>query len=137
MRFRRGRVYEYNGPREKQNIIDFMKEQNKLPSTEKTHMLGITNNMGRLETTVVGYFKGKSDLYDEFVMGANEMRGSYRFMHTFDEEIAKSFNVPPDTVAIYQPEIYWTEFENKTYTLSKKSATTRKSSNSSGKIPFP
>ena len=23
--FRRGRVYEYNGPREKQNIIDFMK----------------------------------------------------------------------------------------------------------------
>jgi len=121
--FRRGRVYEYNGPREKQNIIDFMKEQNKLPSTEKTHMLGITNNMDRLETTVVGYFKGKSDLYDEFVVAANEMRGSYRFMHTFDEEIAKSFNVPPDTVAIYQPEIYWTEFENKTYTLSKKSAT--------------
>jgi len=121
--FRKGRVYEYNGPREKQNIIDFMKEQNKLPSIEKTHMLGITNNMDRLETTVVGFFKGKSDLYDEFVVAANEMRGSYRFMHTFDEEIAKSFNVPADTVAIYQPEIYWTEFENKTYTLSKKSGT--------------
>ena len=121
--FRKGRVYEYNGPREKQNIIDFMKEQNKLPSIEKTHMLGITNNMDRLETTVVGFFNGKSDLYDEFVVAANEMRGSYRFMHTFDEEIAKSFNVPADTVAIYQPEIYWTEFENKTYTLSKKSGT--------------
>jgi len=121
--FRKGRVYEYNGPREKQNIIDFMKEQNKLPSIEKTHMLGITNNMDRLETTVVGFFKGKSDLYDEYVVAANEMRGSYRFMHTFDEEIAKSFNVPADTVAIYQPEIYWTEFENKTYTLSKKSGT--------------
>jgi len=121
--FRKGRVYEYNGPREKQNIIDFMKEQNKLPSTEKTHMLGITNNMDRLETTVVGFFNGKSDLYDEFVVAANEMRGSYRFMHTFDQEIAKSFNVPADTVAIYQPEIYWTEFENKTYTLSKKSGT--------------
>jgi len=51
------------------------------------------------------------------------MRGSYRFMHTFDEDIAKSFKVPADTVAIYQPEIYWSEFENKTYTLSKKSAT--------------
>ena len=39
--FRKGRVYEYNGPREKQNIIDFMKDQAKPPSEEKNHMLGI------------------------------------------------------------------------------------------------
>jgi len=121
--FRKGRVYEYNGPREKQNIIDFMKDQSKLPSAEKSHMLGVTNNMDRLETTVVGFFKGKSDLYDEFIVAANEMRGSYRFLHTFDEEIAKSFNVPGDTVTVYQPEIYYSEFENKTFSLSKKSAT--------------
>jgi len=121
--FRRGRVYEYNGPREKQNIIDFMKEQVKLPSEEKTHMLGITNNLDRLETTVVGFFNGKSDLYDEFVVAANEMRGTYRFLHTFDVDIAKSFKVPPDSVVVYQPEIYWSDHENKTYTLSKKSGT--------------
>jgi len=121
--FRRGRVYEYNGPREKQNIIDFMKEQVKLPSEEKTHMLGITNNLDRLETTVVGFFNGKSDLYDEFVVAANEMRGTYRFMHTFDVDIAKSFKVPADSVVVYQPEIYWSDHENKTYTLSKKSGT--------------
>ena len=121
--FRRGRVYEYNGPREKQNIIDFMKEQVKLPTEEKTHMLGITNNLDRLETTVVGFFNGKSDLYDEYVVAANEMRGTYKFLHTFDVDIAKSFKVPPDSVVVYQPEIYWSEHENKTYTLSKKSGT--------------
>jgi len=121
--FRKGRVYDYNGPREKQNIIDFMKEQMKLPSEEKSTALGITNNLDRLEATVVGYFNGKSDLYDEFVVAANEMRGTYRFLHTFDVDIAKSFNVPPDTVAVYQPEIYWSPYENRTYTLSKKSAT--------------
>ena len=121
--FRQGRVYEYNGPREKQNIIDFMKEQVKLPSEEKNHMLGITNNLDRLEATVVGFFNGKSDLYDEFVVAANEMRGTYRFLHTFDTEIAKSFSVPPDSVVVYQPEIYWSPYENKTYTLTKKSAT--------------
>ena len=121
--FRKGRVYEYNGPREKQNIIDFMKEQMKLPSEEKSTALGITNNMDRLEATVVGYFNGKSDLFDEFVVAANEMRGTYRFLHTFDADIAKTFNVPPDTVAVYQPEIYWSPYENRTFTLSKKSAT--------------
>ena len=60
--FRRGRVYEYNGPREKKNIIDFMKEQVKTPSEEKTVAQGITNNLNRLEATVVGFFNGKSDL---------------------------------------------------------------------------
>jgi len=121
--FRKGRVFEYNGPREKQNIIDFMKVQNKLPSEEKTHMLGITNNLNRLDATVVGFFNGKSDLYDEYIVAANEMRGSYRFLHTFDEGIAKSFNIPPDSVVVYQPEIYWTEYENKTHVLTKKSGT--------------
>lgn len=121
--YRKGRVYEYNGPREKQNIIDFMKEQSKPPSEEKNHMLGLTNNMDRLEVTVVGYFKGKSDLYDEYIVAANEMRGTFKFMHTFDEEIAKSFKVPQETVAVYMPEIFWTPYENKTYTLTKKSAT--------------
>jgi len=121
--FRRGRAYEYNGPREKQNIIDFMKEQVKLPSEEKTHMLGITNNLDRLEATIVGFFNGKSDLFDEFVVAANEMRGTYRFLHTFDVDIAASFKVPADSVVVYQPEIYWSQYENKTFTLSKKSAT--------------
>jgi len=121
--FRKGRVYEYQGPREKQNIIDFMRDQAKPPSEEKNHMLGITNNMDRTEVTVVGYFNGKSDLYDEYIVAANEMRGTFKFMHTFDADVAKSFDVPQETIVVYMPEIFWTEYENKTYTLTKKSAT--------------
>jgi len=121
--FRKGRVYDYNGPREKDNIIEFMKEQNKPPSEEKNHMLGITNNMNRLDATVVGFFKGKSDLYDEYIVAANEMRGTFKFMHTTDVSIAEQFKIPPETVAVFQPEIAWTPYENKTYHLTKKSAT--------------
>ena len=44
-------------------------------------------------------------------------------MHTFDEDIAKSFKIPTETVAVFQPEIFWSDYENKTYTLTKKSAT--------------
>lgn len=37
--------------------------------------------------------------------------------------MAKSFKIPTETVAVFQPEIFWSEYENKTYTLTKKSAT--------------
>ena len=46
---RKGRVYDYNGPREKANIIEYMKLQNKIPSDEKTTFQGIMNNMDRWE----------------------------------------------------------------------------------------
>ena len=121
--FRRGRVYEYNGPREKENIITFMREQFESPSEQKDHMLGLTNNMDRLDITVVGFFKGKSDLYDEYIVAANEMRGKFKFMHTFEESIAASFKVPQESVVVYHPEIFWSPYENKTHALSKKSAT--------------
>jgi len=121
--FRKGRVYNYNGPREKQNIIDYMKEQARPPSDEKNHMLGITNNMDRTEVTVVGFFNGKSDLYDEYIVAANEMRNTFKFLHTFDPEVANSFKIPQESVAVFMPEIFYSEYENKTQVLSKKSAT--------------
>ncbi len=71
----------------------------------------------------MGFFKGKSDLYDEYIVAANEMRGTFKFMHSFDPEVAKSFKMEQETVAVFQPEIFWSPHENKTYSLTKKSAT--------------
>jgi len=120
---RKGRIYDYNGPREKANIIEYMKLQHQSPSQEKTTFQGIMNNMDRLEATVVGFFKGHSDLYDEFIVAANEMRGNHKFLHTMDEKLAEQFGFPLDTVAVFQPEIYKSAYENQTYSLSKKSGT--------------
>lgn len=121
--FRNGRVYEYKGPREKDNIVTFMRKEAEAPSEEKKHFLGISNNLDRNEITVVGFFKEDSDLYDEYMVASNEMRGTWKFMHTFDEEVAQSFGFPLETVAVFQPEIFWSKYENKTYHLTKKSAT--------------
>merc|ERR1739844_494988 len=123
MGFRKGRVYNYNGPREKKNKNPDAKFGDIETSEEKTHMLGISNNMDRTEVTFVGFFNGKSDLFDEYIVAANEMRNTFKFMHTFDADVAKSYNVPQESVAVYMPEIFWTEYENKTHVLSKKSAT--------------
>ena len=72
---------------------------------------------------VVGFFNGQSDLYDEYMVAANEMRGTWKFMHTFDESVAKAFDLPLETVAVFQPEIFWSKYENKTYSMTKRSAT--------------
>jgi len=100
-----------------------MKEQSKSPSIEKTTVQGIQNNMDRLEITVVGFFAGKSDLYDEYVVAANEMRGTFKFIHSFDAEVAAGFKVPQESVVVFQPEIFHSPYENSTFTLTKKSAT--------------
>lgn len=57
------------------------------------------------------------------MVAANEMRGTWKFMHTFDESVAKAFDLPLETVAVFQPEIFWSKYENKTYSMTKKSAT--------------
>ena len=49
--FRKGRVFEYKGPREKDNIIEFMKKEAQDPSEEKKHLLGISNNLDKSEIT--------------------------------------------------------------------------------------
>ena len=49
--FRKGRVYEYKGPREKDNIVTFMRKEAEAPSEEKKHFLGISNNLDRNEIT--------------------------------------------------------------------------------------
>ena len=77
------------------------------------HVSGITSNMERTEVTIIGFFHKKSDMFNEFIVASNEMRGAFRFMHTFDEEIAKSFNVPLETIGVFMPEIFWTPYENK------------------------
>jgi len=73
--------------------------------------------------TVVGFFNGTSDLYDEYMVAANEMRDTFKFMHTFDPSIAAAFNIPVETVSVFQPEAFWSKYENKTLLLHKKSAT--------------
>jgi protein disulfide-isomerase A4 len=73
--FRKGRVFEYKGPREHRGIVDHMKELAR-PASKIVSSLGeLKSAMDRTETTVVGFFSSKSTLYEEFMAAAEEMRG--------------------------------------------------------------
>ena len=73
----RGRVYEYKGPRDKENLVHYMREQSRPPSEEKTYKLAIDNAMSRSEVTVVGFFNKDSHLFKEYMTAANVMRGTF------------------------------------------------------------
>ncbi len=124
--FREGRVFDYKGSPEKANIVAYMREQHRSPSEEKSNVFAIKNHMDRNEATVIGFFESKSsDLFEEFMAAANEMRGTLRFMHTFDKSAAKEFGVEVDTVSVFLPEIFSSPNEDKVKSLTKKSATAK------------
>lgn len=73
--FRKGRQFEYKGRRDQEGIVEYMKEQIKLPSREVTTVLEATNNFARTDANIIGYFPEKNDMFEEYVAAANELRG--------------------------------------------------------------
>ena len=74
--FRKGRVYDYKGPREKDNIIEFMRKEAQEPSEEKKHFLGISNNLDRKEITGTIFeniFFSQSDFYPNDLMFQSDL----------------------------------------------------------------
>ena len=74
--FRKGRVYDYKGPREKDNIIEFMRKEAQEPSEEKKHFLGISNNLDRKEITGTIFeniFFSQSDFYPSDIMFKSDL----------------------------------------------------------------
>jgi hypothetical protein len=64
-----------------------MRVQQQPPSLEVSTASALSNSLDRLEATVLGLFNGKSDLYEEFMVAANEMRGSYRYHNVVQEHV--------------------------------------------------
>lgn len=73
--FRKGRKFEYKGPREHQGIVDYMKEMAKSPSRLVGSVNELKNGLDRLDTSIVGFFTPKSNLYEEYINAAQELRG--------------------------------------------------------------
>lgn len=81
--FRNGRRFDFKGRRDLEGIIEYMKEQAKLPSMEIKSVLEMQNNMARTDATIIGYFTEMGDMFEEYIGAANELRGmvSIFFLH--------------------------------------------------------
>ncbi|KAK8746821.1 hypothetical protein OTU49_016835 [Cherax quadricarinatus] len=121
--FRSGRKFDYKGKRDHSGIVEYMKEQAKLPSREVKTAVEAQNNFARKDANVIAYFSEKNDMFDEYIGAANELRGKLSFFHTFDEAAAEHLKLKVNTVTIHMPEIYHSKYEDKSSKYTKTTGT--------------
>ena len=112
--FRHGRAFEYKGKREEKEIVSYMREQAKSPSTKCDSVLELENRIERYLPTVIGFFTSeKSKFYDEFMATANYLRNEpLRFIHSFNRKAGKSFGVKLDQgIIVRKAPVFVSDYE--------------------------
>nr|XP_003222269.1 PREDICTED: protein disulfide-isomerase A4 [Anolis carolinensis] len=123
--FRKGKSYEYNGPREKYGIVDYMIEQAGPPSKQIQAIKQVQEFVkDGDDVIIIGVFKGNQDpAYQLYQDAANNLREDYKFYHTFSKEISSFLKVDPGNVVVMQPEKFQSKYEPKMHVLDIKEST--------------
>lgn len=123
--FRKGKHVEYMGPREEAGIIDFMTEQAGPPSkhvqTVKQVQELIKNGD---DVIIVGLFSSEEDAgFAVFQEACNGLREDFKFLHSFNADVAKLLKASFGQVVTYQPEKFHSKYEPPSHTLAIKDST--------------
>ncbi|XP_074431751.1 protein disulfide-isomerase A4 isoform X1 [Larus michahellis] len=123
--FRKGKPYDYSGPREKYGIVDYMIEQAGPPSKQ----IQATKQVQEFlrdgdDVIIIGVFSGENDkAYQLYQEAANGLREDFKFHHTFSNEIAKLLKASPGKLVVMQPEKFQSKHEPKMHVLDLKDST--------------
>lgn len=123
--FRKGKAFEYNGPREKYGIVDYMIEQAGPPSKQIQAIKQVQEFLKDGDDVIlIGVFKGDQDPdYQLYQDAANNLREQYKFHHTFSSEISNFLKVAPGKLVVMQPEKFQSHYEPKVHVLDLKQST--------------
>ncbi|XP_028289856.1 protein disulfide-isomerase A4 [Gouania willdenowi] len=123
--FRRGKVFEYNGPREKDGIVDYMSEQAGPPSKQVQAVKQVQELIkDGDDAVIVGVFNSESDAaYELYIEACNALREDFTFRHTFTADVAKHLKAAVGQIVIAQPEKFRSKHEPSSYTLTVKDST--------------
>jgi len=103
---------EYNGPRDADGIVKYMKSQVG-PSSKELLTIADHEKFLKDEPVVIGYFgDSSSKLKEEFMKASDKLRESVSFAHTFSKEILDKYGFSDDIV-LYRPKIFQSKFEPK------------------------
>ncbi|XP_036414461.1 protein disulfide-isomerase A4 [Colossoma macropomum] len=124
--FRKGKAFEYNGPREKFGIVDYMSEQSGPPSKQVQALKQIQELLkDGDDALIVGVFSSEEDAgYEVYQEACNSLRDDYKFRHVFSSEIAKFLKASPGQVVMLQPEKFRSKFEPSSQAFTIKDSTT-------------
>lgn len=115
--FRKEKSFEYKGPRTASGIVEHMRQQIKLPSTEVFNVNQAKNAFNKIDITIFGIFSKKNEFFEEYITAANNLREKFTFLHTFDSTLGQNFKLTLDAIAVDQPEIFHSAYEKTQHIL--------------------
>ncbi|XP_034837673.1 protein disulfide-isomerase A3 [Maniola hyperantus] len=116
--FRKGELsQEYNGPRESNGIIKFMRAQVGPSSRELLTVASFEAMIAKDEVVVIGFFEKETDLKGEFLKTADKMREEVTFGHSSAEEVLKKAGYK-NNVVLYRPKRMHNKFEDSSVVYS-------------------
>lgn len=122
--YRRGRRFEYNGPREETGIVNHMLNLSQYPSKEVDSIKQFKKAIHPITITVLAVFsKHRGPFYKEFEAAANNLRGRHTFYHTYSMELARHYKVGENSLVLIHPEIVRSQYEEPYYTFGRADAT--------------
>ncbi|XP_066158872.1 protein disulfide-isomerase A3 [Euwallacea fornicatus] len=117
--FRNGEYsQDYNGPREANGIVKYMKSQVGPASRELKAIADLEKLLsGEKESVVVGFFEKESDLKAAFLQLANKLREKVQFAHSSFKEVLDKQGLS-DGVVLFRPAHLKNKFEPESVTYS-------------------
>lgn len=123
--FRKGKMFDYNGPREHRGIVDYMGEQAGPPSKQVQAVKQVQELIkDGDDAVIVGVFSSEQDAaYEIYIEACNALREDFTFRHSFSSEVAKLLKASPGQIVLVQPEKFRSKYESASYTLTVKDST--------------
>ncbi|XP_037550053.1 protein disulfide-isomerase A4 [Nematolebias whitei] len=123
--FRKGKMFEYNGPMEKHGIVDYMSEQAGPPSKQVQAVKQVQELIkDGDDAVIVGVFSSEQDsAYELYIEACNALREDFTFRHSFSAEVAKLLKASPGQIVIVHPEKFHSKHEPASQKLSVKETT--------------
>lgn len=120
--FRNGKMsQDYDGPRQADGIVSYMKKQAGPVSKEYTSLEAFQNRLAKIDDLlIVGMFSEKdNDLHKKYEKVANNKRNDFDFGHTFAPEILQEYKLE-NAIVVFRPPHLHAKFEDPFLTMTNK-----------------